>query len=687
MPRLLGLPSGESDGETSPLLIGNAGHHNAQPSSTGDYELPATRPGATPFAAGRTLDVDARRWDFFAGSAALTPSSAFEALADKLVTLGWHIRAFIVAFSLAFDNIAGGEFTWMTIADIVGTCFYLADILFSFHVGFVVRHDVRRLLVLEPRKVALYYVAHGQFLVNLIACLPVVPEIITSAKPTGVSSAYKIFYGLRLLRLLRVVRLFMMVWGSSDLLHNPLTRILLSHTNTVTVYLGTLVFMLAVLVNLLGCIWWFVAELEGLDQSWAAHAALPYELASGSTLTQWMASVFFVLTTMTTNGYGDIHPVTPVEQAVACLFMVISVFYFGFVVNVVGDLLHYASRATRAGNVLRTKMEDIDVWMSERYLPPDLKERVRQFYLEVWAQHTGAGMPEGEYFEELPVGLRGEIVLNLAGAALAQSYLFCNLGGEVRAQLAASATPVRLVAGHNLYEEGDDADAFYVLQEGEAVAIHGMQRTVRYHSPALLGQSAVFASTLPDCRQRMHTGKEGAAPTLCRCFAVPHMRALTNSTLWRFPVKPINKLAQHQPGILVALCQSYLQYIEEVLSAARSKGKSMPRLVRIRKQVEGLLEKVSAQIHSGGDESDGADSMQLAPQQPAQGQVFAQLLEHQQQQQGQRPRVTQSQQQQVLQAPEATEGGGQATVATVAADDKGEVWVDVRQLQPGSQSK
>jgi hypothetical protein len=40
------------------------------------------------------------------------------------------------------------------------------------------------------------------------AGLPVIPEIITSALPTGASSAYKIFYALRLLRLLRVARLF-----------------------------------------------------------------------------------------------------------------------------------------------------------------------------------------------------------------------------------------------------------------------------------------------------------------------------------------------------------------------------------------------------------------------------------------------------------------------------------------------
>lgn len=37
---------------------------------------------------------------------------------------------------------------------------------------------------------------------------------------------------------------------------------------------------------------------------------------------------------------------------------------------------------------------------------------------------------------------------------------------QLRAQLATVAVPVRLVAGHNLFEEGDPADSFYVLQEG-----------------------------------------------------------------------------------------------------------------------------------------------------------------------------------------------------------------------------
>ena len=40
-------------------------------------------------------------------------------------------------------------------------------------------------------------------------------------------------------------------------------------------------------------------------------------------------------------------------------------------------------------------------------------------------------MPEAKYFEELPVPLRGEIVLVQAGQALQECSVFCHLGEEV----------------------------------------------------------------------------------------------------------------------------------------------------------------------------------------------------------------------------------------------------------------
>jgi hypothetical protein len=47
------------------------------------------------------------------------------------------------------------------------------------------------------------------------------------------------------------------------LFSNPLTRWLLQRMHTSTFYIWVVVYALAVFANLMGCLWWFVAELEG----------------------------------------------------------------------------------------------------------------------------------------------------------------------------------------------------------------------------------------------------------------------------------------------------------------------------------------------------------------------------------------------------------------------------------------
>lgn len=114
-------------------------------------------------------------------------------------------------------------------------------------------------------------------------------------------------------------------------------------------------------------------------------------------------------------------------------------------------------------------------------------------------------MNDSEYFDELPRALRGEIVSRMAGETIQESRMLSVLSPEVRAHLATVALPRRLVAGHDLYREGDDADKFWVLQEGEMRVIRGIKKAGVVSSPAILGQAAVFAPWIEDCKERLHT--------------------------------------------------------------------------------------------------------------------------------------------------------------------------------------
>ncbi|KAL4447902.1 hypothetical protein ABPG75_005121 [Micractinium tetrahymenae] len=529
----------------------------------------------------------------------LRPDSAWVRAWDGCMSLlDLTYTAYLVPLSVAFDNMEGAHFTWFNVVNIVGTALYVGDILMGFHTGFIAAYDVRRALVMEGPKVAHFYIWHGHFLTDAIATMPIIPEIVATSAHTD-TTAIKWLYMLRLLRLARVFRL-LKVWGGG-VFTDPLSRGAQRFISTAGLYLINLVLALSILVNLLGCIWWFIAELEGLENSWASAAQLKTSLLDATHPAQWAASIYFAMTTMTTVGYGDITPQTPAEQLVAVCFMATAVFYFGWMVNFLGDLLH-SSRKAQQADVLRHKLEGVEAWMqasrAERHLPGSLQGRVRRYFVQVWAPH--AGIDDTEHFEDLPIHLRGEIVRAMAGDALRCSSLFRLLSEQMRAQMADAALPVRLVAGHNLFEEGDEAGSFYVLQEGEAVALRGTHRVHALHGPALVGQAAVFSHYVPECRQRLHT-----------------VRAVTNCTLWEFRGGHLAKLLKGSPAFLPPLCESYLQYLTGLQRRIQEKGQPVPKRVqRIEREVQALANKARAKVELRRLSSAG-EAAGLTPSLPA----------------------------------------------------------------------
>ena len=64
-----------------------------------------------------------------------------------------------------------------------------------------------------------------------------------------------------------------------------------------------IIFTVAVLINLQGCVMWFVATCEGLEDSWVAHiSSKSTYLPDASGFVQWLMSCYWALTTISTIG-------------------------------------------------------------------------------------------------------------------------------------------------------------------------------------------------------------------------------------------------------------------------------------------------------------------------------------------------------------------------------------------------
>jgi hypothetical protein len=161
----------------------------------------------------------------------------------------------------------------------------------------------------------------------------------------------------------RVLRIVGSIFGTS-VLSTPFSRVVFRRLNTAGAFLLNMLYVLAVSVNLMGCMWWFLAELEGLESSWAAGINdLTFDLLTANDPTRYVVSVYFAITVLTTVGFGDIVPRTVAEMCLAGFYMLCSLFYFGYVVNGIGSLLNELSVRTRSATALRAKLEDIETWL------------------------------------------------------------------------------------------------------------------------------------------------------------------------------------------------------------------------------------------------------------------------------------------------------------------------------------
>lgn len=103
------------------------------------------------------------------------------------------------------------------------------------------------------------------------------------------------------------------------------------------------------------------------------------------------------------------------------------------------------------------------------------------------------------------MALRAELVLTLAGKALKQSHMLRALDVSLMEHLATFGVPKPLVAGHDLYQEGEQAESFWVLQEGEIHVYRGIYDIGVISAPAVVGQASIFAHIMEDCKTRLHT--------------------------------------------------------------------------------------------------------------------------------------------------------------------------------------
>uniref|UniRef100_A0A7S4PDA0 Cyclic nucleotide-binding domain-containing protein n=1 Tax=Guillardia theta TaxID=55529 RepID=A0A7S4PDA0_GUITH len=436
-------------------------------------------------------------------------SSKFLAIWECLTCMACLYIAFIVPYLAGFDDHKAEQYALFKRCgikyagqDVYGTLFalidltcdvmFVVDLILNFHIAYwkIDNRGREHWVLVDDLKTIRSQYLRTNFLTDLVGVLPW--QYLDCAElPTN----FKI---LRLFRLLKLFRLYR--------LRRAIKLIYFKYPRSVFFFTGIELFVSMFLVAHWLCCAWFYVGVKTKGWVVAQHIMDENgEFVSDDLLYQWVTSIYWAITTMTTIGYGDISATTEQERELACLVMVIGCAFFAWSTGKITQMLTDQKRCQIR---FRDKLDELSGFVKARDLPEELVQQIKSFYmLKFPAMRI---FDEDAIFADLPSGLSKAVKVELFKDIVLQCPLFHAVERSIAIEICSCLKQVYVTGDVEITSEGEIADAMYIVRFGlVGLWVHGQEISVARRGD-LFGENALLGLTLTGRRTRTSISK-----TLC----------------------------------------------------------------------------------------------------------------------------------------------------------------------------
>ena len=323
----------------------------------------------------------------------------------------------IVPYRIGMDTRPEGFAATM---ELVVTILFITDLCLNFNTAYAEGQYV----IIDRGMIAKNYLS-GWFWIDLASSFPFeqfdtwIHTVFLSGGEEGGSNAsqLKMLRALRLFRLLRLLRL-LKLQQYIDAVEDNLS------VNLQVLQIVKMVVGLVYLMHFLGCFWFYTAERcreGGYESTWLSN----YDGGSGLTEngatvgTQYLYSIYWALTTLTTVGYGDITPANDPERWYALGSLLVGALVFGYMLSSIGDLI---GSLDKEGARLQEKLDEVKEFTRWHKMDPDLATRVRKYY-EYFYSRQGP-LDDAEIVGLMAPALNHDVMTHLLGQTVRKIPFF-----------------------------------------------------------------------------------------------------------------------------------------------------------------------------------------------------------------------------------------------------------------------
>jgi len=422
----------------------------------------------------------------------LHPRSSFSYFWNSAIAVLLLFGALMLPFQFAFfgseenlDDVRNNtSATILLIMDI----FFICDVLVNMRTGFMDDGEV----IFDIRKIARLYfnswltidtiTAVSSFVVVISSLAELGSDvgestmgmdahIASSADARSLSTNIKV---MRVIRMLRIVKVFKLVKLSrSHTILDFLDEHIPAEMKTAAKMLKLCVYV-SFCTHVLGCGFYFVAvETTGPGgRSWVdAYIEEYYADCGGVDLDRscvrvhnmYLASLYYAFVTVTTVGYGDIHPITDVERGYAIFCTLVGSGVFAFFV---GELTSLATTAHASERAFEEKANEVEEFMSCYRMPKHLRMSIRKYYRKHFKR---SWFDVKSILEDLSYDLRRDVSLWLRTDLISKVPFFKSADPSALQLISSMLTPVVVNRGKAIIQIDTKGHAMYWIDKGEVV--------------------------------------------------------------------------------------------------------------------------------------------------------------------------------------------------------------------------
>jgi hypothetical protein len=182
---------------------------------------------------------------------------------------------------------------------------------------------------------------------------------------------------------------------------------------------------------------------------------------------QYLTSLYFSLTTLTTVGYGDITAESTIEKAFVIYMLVVGALVyaciFGFVTNTVQNMM-------KNSEMFRERLESIETFSVLHQLPDEMEERMTGYVQYLW-HHTKVmrnGIKQSDVLADMPSAMITQVLMYLYAQDVKKVPMFKGLDDSFIKQLVVHLDDCVCLRDDYVFEKNDVGQNMFFIRDGRA---------------------------------------------------------------------------------------------------------------------------------------------------------------------------------------------------------------------------